>query len=149
MPCDERYRSWAMQQVPSAQRELHRAVLVGVSGCPARPGLRELHFDVAGTPWSWCFPAATNPDGRAADPPAGTLVLRPGPHGLVAEAGAEQAGGSSRPARLDLGRAADMAISGAAVFVHHVLPGRTSTTEDPGGQPAVTVTAPKLPGGGR
>ena len=149
MPCDERYRSWAMQQVPSARRELRRAVLAWVSGCPARPGFRELHFDVEGMPWSWCFPPAARPDRRAAGPPAGALVLRPGPHGLVAENGAEQVGSTSLPGRLDLGRAADLAMSGAVVFVHLVLLGRTSQDEDHPGQPAVTVTAPHLPGGGR
>lgn len=129
MLCDERIRSMTMRHADAQPRpDLRHAELVRVSRCPARPGFRELHFAVAGMPWSWCFPpsapgaAAASRREKLARAQAG-LVLRPGPHGLLAEpvAGA----GQRRPAagRVDLASAADLAIAGTAIFVHCSLLG--------------------------
>jgi len=125
MPCDERYRAWAMRRVPPPPSpELCRAVLVRVCACPARRGFRELHFDVEGVPWSWCFPAAAEPGSRAAGPAAGNLVLRPGPYGLIAETVTGEPGGAPGSAGLDLALAADLAMAGIPVFVHRCLIGQ-------------------------
>jgi hypothetical protein len=144
MPSDERYRSWAMRRVsPPGLPELCRAELTGVCRCPAREGFRDLRFDVDGTPWSWCFPAAGEPGSRLAGPGAGSLVLRPGPHGLIAEVVTGEAGGGSRPVRLDLALAADLAAAATPVFVHRCLIGRAS------GDGARPVRPPAAIGGGQ
>lgn len=120
MPCDERYRAWAMR--PGARRaglspELDPAVLARVTLCPARQGYRELHFDVADMSWSWCFP------GPAGSVRTGVrmIVLRPGPHGLAAQAVTSDGGGTGRSAPLGLALAADLAISGVPVAIHQSL----------------------------
>ena len=140
MPCDERYRLWAMRQVPPApQLELRRARLVRVSPCAARLGLRELHFDVDGVPWSWCFPAAADPEKQAA-PEIGSLVLRPGPNGLIAQASTDNVGALLLPAHLDLGLAASIAMSATPVYVHRFLIGA-----DADRRPALLARQPGLP----
>ncbi len=127
MRCDERYRSRPRQQAPSqAYPDLYRAELVRVSPCPARPGFRELHFDVEGIAWSWCFP----PRADGADPPAvptvSRLIFRPGPHGLRAQSVTEQPGHASHVAETDLATAAGLALSAVPPYVHRLLIGRTS-----------------------
>jgi hypothetical protein len=120
MPCDERYRAWAMRagaQMAELSPELDPAILVRVTLCPARQGYRELHFDVAGTTWSWCFPGPAG----AVRTGVRTVVLRPGPHGLVAQAVAGGGDAAGQPATLDLALAADMAISGVPVVIHRSL----------------------------
>lgn len=120
MPCDERYRSWAVEQAgkEAPAPELMPAVLVRVSLCPASAGCQELHFDVGGVPWSWCFPPADS----TPVPPDTALVLRPGPHGLIAEGHSSHAAGAPCTAtRLDLATAAALALSAYPVFVHRSL----------------------------
>jgi hypothetical protein len=140
MACDERCRLWAMQQAqPPPSPEMRRAHIVRATPCAARPGFRELHFDVEGTPWSWCFPPTTDQPGL---PAHAMLTFRPGPHGLIAEvftarapsSSAGQAAQSDHAARLDLGSAADLVMSAADVFVHGSLLDLTVITE------ALTVT---------
>lgn len=122
MPCDERYRSWAMRRAPfSPSPELCRAELVRVSGCPARPGFRELQFEAEGTTWSWCFPPAAEPYGRDVGPGVRSLILRAGPHGLIAEAVADEDGGPPGSIWLDLALAAALAMDAAPVFVERCL----------------------------
>jgi hypothetical protein len=128
MRCDERYRSRAGQQVPSeAYPDLCPAELMRVSSCQARPELRELHFDVDGTPWSWCFP----PYADSGNPPAvlavSRLVLRPGPHGLRAQGVADQPGHEPHVTEIDLAAAAGLALSSVPVYVHRFLLGRINT----------------------
>jgi hypothetical protein len=138
MPCDERYRAWAMRREPQGAArpspELLRAKLTHVSPCRARASFRELHFYVGGRAWSWCFPGAAGPGEHVAPAEAGTLILRPGPHGLRAEAARSvipdgtnangQGGIWTQAVPLDLGAAADLAIDGLPVFVHCSLLGR-------------------------
>jgi hypothetical protein len=73
------------------------------------------------------------------------LMLRPGPHGLIAEAD-DQVSDMPGSARLDLGLAADLLLSGAAVLVHWSLLGRGQAS-DRTVQPSVTVAAAPTPGG--
>ncbi len=123
MPCDERYRAWAMRQGPAADTtssELCPGRLTRVTGCAARPGYRELHFEAAGTTWSWCFPGTARAGTR--DPRVRALILRPGPHGLTAQAMTTgPAGGMPQSGWLDLTAAADMAVRGVPVFIHRAL----------------------------
>ncbi len=123
MPCDERYRAWAMRRRPAADApppELCPGRLIRVTDCAARPGCRELHFDAAGMTWSWCFPGAARAGTR--DPRIRALVLQPGPHGPQAQAITTGAAGSMpQPGWLDLTAAADQAICGVPVFIHRVL----------------------------
>jgi hypothetical protein len=137
MPCDERYRAWAMRQGPAADAappELYPGRLVRVTGCMARPGSRELHFDVAGTTWSWCFPGAARADTR--DPRVRALILQPGPHGPTAQAiTAGTADCMPQPGWLDLTAAADLAISGVPVFIHRFLLRQQTGQAAPGPQP--------------
>lgn len=142
MPCDERYRSWAMRRVPPPPSpELCRALLVRVCDCPARRGFRELHFDVEGTAWSWCFPEAAEPYSRAAGPAAGNLVLRPGPYGLIAETVTSEAGEPPGSAGLDLAVAADLAMAATPVFVHRCLIGRARGEAAPAARPPGAMAA--------
>ncbi|HXZ63197.1 MAG TPA: hypothetical protein VEH05_00585 [Streptosporangiaceae bacterium] len=125
MRCDERYRSRASQQVSSEpDPELYRAELTRVSPCQSRPGFRELHFDVEGTPWSWCFPPRDSSDDSCAVPTVSRLVLRPGPHGLRAQGVTDVAGAALDVAEIDLVTAAGLALSAAPVYVHRFLIGR-------------------------
>ncbi len=124
MPSDERYRSWlrnrdsALPPTPG----LLPATLARASWCPASAGCRELHFEVAGAAWSWCFP----PGGATEAPDDVVLVLRPGPHGLIAEAWPPASSGLSCPlSRLDLASAAFCALAGCPVFVHQSLVAQT------------------------
>jgi hypothetical protein len=116
-----RPRPLTAPQAPATQPGFCRATLVRVSRCPARPGYRELHFDLEGTPWSWCFPPGPEPGERAAAARVRSLVLRPGPHGLIAEALDGRSSATRRPAGLGPGLAAELAISGAAIFVDGFL----------------------------
>ena len=138
MQCDEQYRKWAMRQaaadVPPA--DLHRALLRRVTSCPARPGFRELHFDVAGTSWSWCLPGPARADGG--NPPVRLLIFRPGPCGIMAQAVTGQAGDLTPPATSDLAMACDLAISGVPVFIHRFLL-RQETSKARPGPPAIEV----------
>ncbi len=141
MPCDERYRAWAMRRAPvPAPPELCRARLTRVTPCPARPGFRELHFDAEGVPWSWCFPAPARRRRLRAGAYVGSLVLRPGPQGLIAEAvtGPEAAPPEERT--VDLARAADLAVASVPVFVHRDLLGHANARRPAGPQ----VTAPDV-----
>jgi hypothetical protein len=125
MRCDERYRSRARQQAPSeAYLDLCHAELIRVSPCQARPGFRELHFDVEGTAWSWCFPPRADSGDPAAVPPVSRLVLRAGPHGLRAQSVTDQPGHAPHIAEIDLAEAAGLALSAAPVYVHRFLIGR-------------------------
>ena len=110
-------------QTEAPAPELLPAVLVRVSACPASAGCRELHFDVAGRPWSWCFPpAGETPAGETWVPPDTVLALRPGPHGLIAEGYPGRTGNSPcAPTRLDRAVAAALALSSSPVFVHRSL----------------------------
>jgi len=134
MRCDERYRSRASQQVSSEPDPgLCRAELTRVSPCQSRPGSRELHFDVEGTPWSWCFPPRDSSGGSCAVPTVSRLVLRPGPHGLRAQAVTDLADGALQVAEIDLVTAAGLAFSAAPVYVHRFLIGRIGPQPgDPG-----------------
>lgn len=130
MLCDERYRARAMRHEPVADApppEGRRARLVRVMSCPARPGYRELHFDAAGTPWSWCFPgtAQASDSGR----PVRWLIFQPGPHGLTAQAVTDEAGG---PTQYDLASAADLAISGVPVFIRGFVARQETARPHPG-----------------
>jgi hypothetical protein len=119
MPCDERYRSWAMRRAPfPPPPDLCRAELVRVSGCPARSGFRELQFKAEGTAWSWCFPPAAEPYGG---PEVRSLILRPGPHGLIAQAVTDAAGMPPGSIPLDLALAADLAMDAVPVFIDRRL----------------------------
>lgn len=121
MRCDERYRSRLAELTRAAPPVpgLLPATLTRTSWCPASAGCRELHFDVAGTPWSWCFPS-----GPAAVPPAGALlVMRPGAHGLIAQSWPPpgSTGLPGAPSGLDLASAAAFVMSGCPIFVHQSL----------------------------
>ncbi len=122
MPRDERYQARAAPQEPEPQAEFRRASLCRVTGCPARPGYRELHFDVAGTWWSWCFPGPAQT--RAPNPAAEVVMFRPGPHGLIVRAVTDEPGGLIQPAAIDHAVAADLADSGVPVFIHRSLLGQ-------------------------
>ncbi len=127
MRCDERYRTRARQQVPSeAYPDLCHAELIRVSPCRARPGFRELHFDVEGTAWSWCFPPRADSDDPPVVPPESRLVLRPGPHGLRAQGVADQPGHALHVAEIGLAAAAGLALSAVPVYVHRFLIGRVT-----------------------
>jgi hypothetical protein len=140
MRCDERYRSRARQQPPSqAYPDLCQAELIRVSPCPARPGFRELHFDVAGTAWSWCFPPRADCADPPAMPPVSRLVLRSGPHGLRAQGGTDQPGHELRLAEIDLAAAAGLALSAVPVYVHRFLIGDVSP--EPSGVSQAQVTS--------
>jgi hypothetical protein len=122
MPCDERYRMWAMRQAPAADGtppELYPARLIRVTECPAQQGYRELKFDVADTEWSWCFPGPGQADGR--NHQVRLLIFRSGAHGLTVQAVTGQGGGMTQPAMFDLAAVADLAISAVPVFIHCCL----------------------------
>jgi hypothetical protein len=124
MPCDERYRAWAMRQSPGHEdrpMDLLWASVTGARPCPARAGFRELRFDVDGLAWSWCFPQPDAHDGRLVRSEVRVVVLRPGAHGLAAEAVIAEEDGSRQVAKLDCATAAELALSGMPVFVHHSL----------------------------
>jgi hypothetical protein len=136
MPCDERYRAWAMRQAPAAGAtppELCPARLTRVTGCPARPGYRELHFDVSGTPWSWCFPGPARAGSR--NPPVRLLIFRPGAHGLTVQAVTHQADDPTQTATSDLAAAADLAISAVPVLIHRLLLRQQTGPARPGPRP--------------
>ena len=132
MPCDERYRAWARRQKPEGTDppppELRHAVLTGAGPCPARAGFRELRFNVGGMPWSWCFPGSDTRDDQD-DPvlPAQirAVVLRPGPHGLAAEAVLNQQA-DHQPAKLSPAAVAELALAEVPVLVHSSLLPRVS-----------------------
>jgi CubicO group peptidase (beta-lactamase class C family) len=139
MPCDERYRAWAMRQGPAdaPPEELHRAFLSRVTGCPARRGFRELHFEAAGTSWSWCFPGPAQAERR--NPPVRLLIFRSGAHGLTVQAVTSQAGGPIQTATFDLAAAADLAISGVPVFIHRFFLRQETGQAGPGPRPIDSV----------
>lgn len=124
MACDEQYRAWAMGQPPEEAGPpgpgLRRAVLTMAGACAARAGFRELRFDVGGAAWSWCFPEAPGSAGRDRID-ARMLILRPGPHSLVAEVFRRGEGGRWHMATTSLATAAELAVSGVPVFVHPTL----------------------------
>jgi hypothetical protein len=129
MPCDERYRAWARRQRPAGENlpppELRRAVLTGAGPCPARAGFRELRFDVGGALWSWCFPGPAGADGGVPPSQIRAVVLRPGPHGLAAEAVLDQQAGH-QPAKLSPAAVAELALAEVPVLVHGSLLPRVS-----------------------
>jgi hypothetical protein len=124
MPCDERYRAWVMRrdaEVKDPPPELRSASVTAATKCPARAGFVELRFDVDGVAWSWCFPETGGPDGQVQRSQIRILILRPGAHGLTAEAVVTQQAGGRQVATLSPGTAAELAVSGVPVFVHHSL----------------------------
>ena len=139
MPCDERYRAWAMRQAHTADdmpQELCLARLIRVTDCQDRPGYRELKFDVGGAEWSWCFPGPAQAGRRSQQVRA--LAFRPGAHGLVVQAVTGQGGGLTRTVMLDLADAAELAMSAVPVFLHRCLVRQQTGLVSPVPQPVET-----------
>ena len=125
MPCDERYRAWAMRQAPGGAGlpapQLRRAILTGAGPCPARAGFRELRFDAGGAPWSWCFPGTEDASSRVPRALIRAVILRPGAHGLAADVIWRQPDGDQPPAMLSPADVAELALAGVPVLIHGSL----------------------------